>query len=97
LLEQAEEVGFVDFEDLGGDKVYFNGNLFRREQIAKTQLVLNSLTPEEQKHVTSVEALLRQSGCVALSEVTKILGADLFKKLSSIKFHWNVRHQRRQQ
>src|SRR5262249_29357180 len=43
LLEQAESVGFVDFEDLGGDKVYFNGNLFRREHIAKTQAVLDSL------------------------------------------------------
>lgn len=39
LLEQVEQVGFVDFEDLGGDKVYFNGNLFRREHIAKTQAV----------------------------------------------------------
>jgi hypothetical protein len=62
LLEQAEEVGFVDFEELGGDKVYFNGNLFRREHIAKTQLVLSSLTPEEQRRVTNVEALLKQSG-----------------------------------
>jgi hypothetical protein len=87
LLEQSEEVGFVDFEDLGGDKVYFNGNLFRREQIAKTQLVLSSLTPEEQRRVTAVETLLKQSGCVALSEVTKILGAELFKKLNSIAMY----------
>ncbi len=84
LLEQAEEVGFVDFEDLGGDKVYFNGNLFRRDQIAKTQLVLSSLTSDEQGHVGEVEALLRQCGCVTVAAVTKILGADLFKKLNSI-------------
>ena len=29
LLDDAEQIGLVDFEDLGGgDKVYFNGNLF---------------------------------------------------------------------
>jgi len=87
LLEEAEEVGFVDFEDLGGDKVYFNGNLFRREHIAKTQLVLQSLTTEEQSHITDVEALLKRSGCVALSQVTKILGAELLKKLNSIAMY----------
>jgi hypothetical protein len=84
LLEQAEEVGFVDFEDLGGDKIYFNGNLFRREQITKTQAVLNSLTADEKAHVTEVEVLLKESGCVAPSEVTKILGSDLLKKLNAI-------------
>jgi hypothetical protein len=87
LLEQAEEVGFVDFEDLGVDKVYFNGNLFRRDQITKTQLVLSGLRPEEQRCVTEVEALLKQSGCVTLSRVTKVLGVDLFKKLNSIAMY----------
>jgi hypothetical protein len=87
LLEQAEEVGFVDYEELGGDKIYFNGNLFRREHLAKTQLVLSSLSSEEQHRVTNVEALLKQSGCVALSEVTKVLGAELLKKLNSIAMY----------
>jgi hypothetical protein len=87
LLEHAEVVGFVDFEDLGGDKVYFNGNLFRRDQIAKTQLVLNSLMEDEKRRVSEVEALLKQRGCVALSEVTKVLGEELLKKLNSIAMY----------
>jgi len=87
LLEQAEQVGFVDFEDLGGDKVYFNGNLFRREQIAKTQAVLDSLTQEDRKHVAEVEDLLKRCGCVALSEVAKILGVKLLEKLNSISMY----------
>jgi hypothetical protein len=87
LLEQAEQVGFVDFEELGGDKVYFNGNLFRREHIAKTQAVLDSLTPEDQKHVAEVEDLLKRCGCVALSEVTKLLGVKLLEKLNAISMY----------
>lgn len=87
LLEQAGHVGFVDFEDLGGEKIYFNGNLFRREQIAKTQAVLNSLNEDERQHVAEVEDLLRRTGCVSLIEVTKILGIKLLEKLNAISMY----------
>ena len=36
------------------------------EQIAKTQAVLDSLTPEDRNHVAEVEDLLKRCGCVAL-------------------------------
>jgi hypothetical protein len=81
LLEQAEQVGFVDFEDLGGDKVYFNGNLFRRQQLAKIQSVLESLTDDDKKHVGEVEELLKKFGCLSLIEVKKVLGAKLLQKI----------------
>lgn len=87
LLEQSEHIGFVDFEDLGGEKVYFNGNLFRRDQIAKTQAVLDSLTESDRKHVSDVEELLKMAGCVSLDEVTKILGKQLFEKLNAISMY----------
>lgn len=87
LLEQAEQIGFVDFEDLGGDKVYFNGNLFRREQIAKTQAVLNSLTNDDRKRIGEVEELLKKFGCVSLAEVTKVLGVKLLEKLNAISMY----------
>lgn len=87
LLEQAEQVGFVDFEDLGGDKVYFNGNLFRREHIAKTQAVLNSLTEEDRRSVVEVEELLKKAGCVSLMEVTRVLGVKLLEKLNAISMY----------
>lgn len=87
LLERAEQIGFVDFEDLGGDKVYFNGNLFRREQLSKTQAVLESLTPDDRKRVAEVDELLKRSGCVTLSEVTNILGAKLLEKLNAISMY----------
>jgi len=91
LLEQAENVGFVDFEDLGGDKVYFNGNLFRRDQIEKTQAVLNSLTKEDRQKVLEVDELLKKHGCVTVMEVTKVLGVSLLEKLNAISmFDVNV-------
>jgi hypothetical protein len=87
FLEQAEQVGFIDFEDLGGDKVYFNGNLFRREHIAKTQAVLDSLTEDDRKRVGEVEELLKKLGCVSLTQVTKVLGAKLLEKLNAISMY----------
>lgn len=87
FLEQVEEVGFVDFEDLGGDKVYFNGNLFRHEQIAKTQAILDSLTDDDRKRVTDLEELLKRFGCLSLTEVTKVLGVKLFEKLNAIAMY----------
>src|SRR5260221_3792095 len=87
LLEQAENVGFVDFEDLGGDKVYFNGNLFRREHIAKTQAVLKSLTDEDRRKVVEVDGLLKKHGCVTVTEVTKVLGVGLLEKLNAISMY----------
>ena len=87
LLEQVEQVGFVDFEDLGGDKVYFNGNLFRRQQIAKTQAVLDSLTAEDRRRIGEVEELLKKFGCMSLAEVTKVLGVGLLEKLNAISMY----------
>ena len=37
LFSQCEEIGFIDYENLDNDsKFYFNGNLFRKENIQKT-------------------------------------------------------------
>lgn len=88
FLEQSEQVGFVDFEDLGGgDKVYFNGNLFKRDTLQKTTAVLASLTPADQSKVREVDDLLTKHGCVALSEVAAILGNGLLEKLNAIAMY----------
>lgn len=87
LLENSESIGFVDFENLGGDKVYFNGNLFRRGQIAKTQAVLNSLTEQEERLVGEVDEMLKSFGCVPLDDVVRILGQQLFEKLNAISMY----------
>lgn len=39
LFSQCEEIGFIDYENLDNDsKFYFNGNLFRKENIQKQML-----------------------------------------------------------
>jgi hypothetical protein len=87
LLEQVEQVGFVDFEALGGEKVYFNGNLFRREHLAKTRLVLDSLNEQERRCVEEVDDLLKRCGCVGMPEVQGVLGQKLFEKLNAISMY----------
>src|SRR5215469_3436418 len=65
LLESSEEIGFVDSENLGPDsKLYFNGNLFRREDITKTNLILSSLSAQESSKVAALDQELRMKGCM---------------------------------
>jgi hypothetical protein len=88
VLDGAEQIGFVDYEDLGGgDRVYFNGNLFRRDNVKKTQAVLASLTAEDNGKISQIEEMLKKSGCLLLSELKKILGDKLFDKLNAISMY----------
>jgi hypothetical protein len=88
LLEHAEQVGFIDFEDLGGgQRIYFNGNLFRRDNVQKVEAVLDSLSSEEKSRVADVEAYLKQAGCLTVEDVSKRLGAPLFEKLNAISMY----------
>jgi len=88
LLDDAEQIGLVDFEDLGGgDKVYFNGNLFRRDIMKKTQAVLASLSSEDTTKIGEVEARLKTSGCLPLDTVRRILGSSLLDKLNAISMY----------
>lgn len=88
LLDQSEHIGFIDHEELGdGNKVYFNGNLFRRGEAAKVQAVLSSLTAEEYAKVVEIEDQLRRFGCLAHEEIEQVLGKTLFSKLNSISMY----------
>jgi hypothetical protein len=81
FLNRAEEVGFVDREGEGEDKLLFNGNLFRRDSVAKTQRVLSSLTETDQKLVAEVGEILSTTGCMSLVDAEEILSKSLFEKL----------------
>lgn len=88
LFERAELVGFVDNEvHSDGEKILFNGNLFRRGETAKIQTVLASLNASEQALIATIDDELRRSGCLALSDVEKRLGKPLFEKLNSISMY----------
>lgn len=81
LLIRSETVGFVDTEGHKSDKLYFNGNLFRRDNIGKASKVLSSLSPAETASISELEGLLTERGCLPTGEVEVVLGAPLFQKL----------------
>jgi len=81
FLNRAEQIGFVDSEGEGDDRLLFNGNLFKRDSVQKTARVLQSLNDGEGSKVQVVREMLEQRGCVTFEEIEKILGAALFEKL----------------
>lgn len=83
FLFQATQIGFVDAEGVGTDRLLFNGNLFRRDGAAKAKKVLDSLSNTEQALVREVDAKLKASGCLLSSAMQKILGDDLFSKMKA--------------
>lgn len=80
-----EEIGLVDIEKVDSENtIYFNGNLFKRDEVVKTKQVLNSLQADEEAKVLEFNTLLDKNSCISIIEAEKILGKKLFLKLSSI-------------
>ncbi len=86
ILQQCEQIGFFDSERASGESVYFNGNLFRREDMAKANAILHSLNSTDEQHVVELTERLKTSGCIAKGEAVSILGEQLYSKLCSIGF-----------
>jgi hypothetical protein len=82
FLQRSIAVGFVDFEG-DTDGPLFNGNLFKRETVAKSAKVLSSLSSEEQSRVTEFDEILKGRGCVLASKADAVLGRTLFEKLKA--------------
>lgn len=86
FLIQCEQIGFFDSEDVFGDKLYFNGNLFRRDEINKINGVLSSLSPGDAVKVNDLTSRIREIGCIPKGTAISILGDVLYSKLTSIGF-----------
>jgi hypothetical protein len=86
ILRQCEQIGFIDTEDVSGNQFYFNGNLFRRNDIAKASNILSSLSSDDERHVIELSNCLKASGCIAKPEAIVLLGDQLYSKLCSIGF-----------
>ncbi|MFY7917348.1 MAG: hypothetical protein ACOVPA_22100 [Rubrivivax sp.] len=85
FLATASQIGFFDSEQLSGsEKIYFNGNLFRKDGVRKVRAALDSLTPQERVGLNSLQELLQQHGCVPLEMATTACGELLLRKLQSI-------------
>lgn len=85
VLSAAREIGFVDSEAIDAQRrIYFNGNLFKRQNVKKVQAVLDSLAPSEAASVRQLDAELQACGCVSIDRARAVLGEDVFGKLHSI-------------
>lgn len=88
LFADATIINLVDSEAYSGrDRIYFNGNLFRSNDIEKTKRVLDSLTPSDRILVNEVNEIFAAEVCISADRVRKILGDKLFEKLNSIGFY----------
>ena len=85
VLQLSEKIGFIDVESIGqSQKIYFNGNLFKRNSAAKAKMVLDSLNSNEQSRLNQVYILLKAQTCLSVTEVESALGQKLFSKVNAI-------------
>ncbi|WP_404991850.1 hypothetical protein [Cupriavidus pauculus] len=85
LFSDAEQIGFVDTEKLGGNQtLLFNGNLFRRDTTQKIKAVLDSLSTAEREKLNELTETLRKRACVSTDYAKQFLGESLFQKVTAI-------------
>ena len=83
FVQRAIGLGFVDYEGEGNDGLLFNGNLFKRDTVAKSNAVLSSLSSEEERKVQEFSEMLKRHGCVLADKADEVLGRPLFEKLKA--------------
>jgi hypothetical protein len=81
LVESSARIGFVDAEGDGNERLVFNGNLFRRDNVEKVKRILDGLSTAETTKISEIETLLDSGGCIALTKVETVLGPTLLSKL----------------
>lgn len=85
VIFDSELYDFVDVEKLqNNEKIYFNGNLFRKDSAEKVKKILDSLKQEEKLLVVELTSMLKTNGCIDAITAKKILGDKLFDKVHSI-------------
>lgn len=87
FLQRAEAVGFVDGEGTDGDRLLFNGNLFRKDSVEKCKRVLDSLSQQEVSKVNEFDEVLSSRGCVIIEEAEIFLGEKLLSKLRAASMY----------
>jgi hypothetical protein len=88
FFAEAEDIGFIDHEMIDADRrLYFNGNIFRRDNATKAAEILRTLSPGDATKVTEVDEQLRVFGCLPIDAIKKILGDQLFEKLAAISLY----------
>lgn len=85
ILNEAEQIGFVDSENVSKDEIlFFNGNLFRRDHTQKIKKILDSLNSQEQALLIETNELLKKCACISVDQAKAILGDKLFEKVIAV-------------
>lgn len=85
LVAKGETIGFFDAENNSrGERLIFNGNLFRSNDVTKINAVLNSLDGSESQRLRELTDILKKQGCITLNQAHSIASEQLFLKLQSI-------------
>ncbi|HCE3366409.1 TPA: hypothetical protein NG589_004688 [Vibrio parahaemolyticus] len=85
MLTQSEQVGFTDVEHIDRQNVlYFNGNLFRKDDTLKLNKVLESLSSDEQSKLLEINQLLDKQACIDVDTAKQILTDSLYNKVIPI-------------
>jgi hypothetical protein len=87
IINQATSIGFIDTDADRHDPLFYNGNLFRRDTIAKTQKILTSLNQSEQNNLLAFNEQLKVQGAIHIKTAEKILGTELLSKLRAAAFY----------
>ncbi|NTF69588.1 hypothetical protein [Rhizobium rhizogenes] len=81
IVERCDIIGFVDGENVDNERLYFNGNIFRRDNVNKTMRVLSSLSVTDTKKIAELDEMLSKRGCVSVTQAERVLEKPLFDKL----------------
>lgn len=87
VFEQSEQIGFVDYESDGEERLYFNGSLFRRQAASKTKRLLENLSSDERDRLLTLGERLERQGCILADDARKLLGEPLWSKMHQMGFY----------
>ncbi|WP_319409490.1 hypothetical protein [uncultured Desulfosarcina sp.] len=85
LVMKGEGIGFFDAEnDSRGERLVFNGNLFRADEIHKINTVIQTMGTTETQRFRELNDILAKQGCITLKQAHTVVTRQLFNKLQSI-------------
>lgn len=85
FLSTSTYIGFFDTEEISKtEKIFFNGNLFRKDGIRKVSNVLDSMPQEERACLQQLQAELQEHGCIPLDVVLHMMPEPVLRKIQSI-------------
>ena len=87
LIDLCKSTAIIDEESSGSSSILFNSNTFRDGEYAwKAHRVLEGLSSADREKLSEVRGRLRSGGALPDTEVEKVLGGDLYKRLVSVGF-----------